>query len=245
MRRAVFVTHVPHEGPGLIGEIAVELGFCVETVEAHRGDPLPADLGGGDLLVVMGGPMGVGDLDDPRFPWLKPTAQLLKERLIRDEPSLGICLGCQLLAHAAGAAVRPMRDDQGERVREIGWLPVRLHPVEDALTVGLPAVATVLHWHGDGCGLPPGAVWLASTEVCPVQMFRLGRSVGIQFHPEVDAATACQWADEDAAFVRAAYGPQGVEKVKGSCAAVLGETDAFRRELLRRVFALADPSSGP
>ena len=193
------------------------------------------------MLVVMGGPMGVGDLGDPRFPWLEPTAALLQERLERDEPSLGICLGCQLLAHAAGASVAPMRDAGGERVRELGWLPIRLHQATgDPLIAGLSERATVLHWHGDGCELPPGATWLASTEVCPVQMFRLVRSVGIQFHPEVDAATACQWADEDAAFVRAAHGPDGVERVKDSCAAMLGETDGFRRELLRRVFALTE-----
>jgi GMP synthase (glutamine-hydrolysing) len=239
MQRAVFVTHVPHEGAGLAGEIAAELGFRVETVEAHQGEPLPTNLGSKDVLVVMGGPMGVRDLQDPRFPWLEPTVALLRERLAKDYPSLGICLGCQLMAHAAGAKVQALQGPDGVRIKELGWLPIRMESSDDDLTRGLPGELTVLHWHGDGCALPSGATWLASSEVCPVQMFRIGKNVGVQFHPEVDAATACLWAEEDAVFVREAHGPDGVEQVRRDCERMFGQTDSMRRELLRRIFRLA------
>ena len=239
MHRAVFVMHVPHEGPGLAGEIAEEMGFQVKTVEAHQGEPLPQNLGVNEILVVMGGPMGVRDLGDSRFPWLQPTVDLLSQRLAMNYPSLGICLGCQLLAHAAGAKVEAMHDPHGVRVRELGWLPIRIESSSDELTRGLPQSLTVLHWHGDSCALPKGATWLASTEVCPVQMFRIGKNVGIQFHPEVDVATACIWAEEDAQFVCEAHGLEGVERVKQDCARMFGETDSQRRELLRRIFRLA------
>ena len=142
----------------------------------------------------------------------------------------------QLIAHAAGAKVVPMTDTSGRRLREVGW--GRLDFVgTDAITRGLPASIEVLHWHGDGCDLPAGASLLASTAVCPVQMFRLGRSFGMQFHPEIDGPTACLWAQEDADFVRAANGPDGVERLQAASPEVAQRTLAHRRRLLAQAVA--------
>ena len=232
MPRAFCLTNVPHEGPALIGELLVGMGYDVHTIQTYAGQAWPADLGRGDLLVVMGGPMGVADIGAPEFPWLAPVADLLRRRLAEGAPNLGICLGAQLLAHAAGARVAPMVDAAGRRVREVGWGALRVFPEADPCVQGLPSEIEVLHWHGDACALPPGAVLLASTPACPVQMFRLGRSLGLQFHPEIDGATACLWAGEDAAFVEAANGPDGVAGLRAVSPAAARRTEALRRRLL-------------
>ena len=169
----------------MLGEFLAAAGYTLESREVFRGEPLPADLGPEDILVIMGGPMGVADLGDPTMPWLAAEVALLRERLTRGWPNLGVCLGMQLMAHAAGAKVATMKDAAGACVREVGWGRLDFHGT-DTITRGLPASIEVLHWHGDACELPEGAILLASTKVCPVQMFRLGRSVGMQFHPEVD-----------------------------------------------------------
>jgi GMP synthase-like glutamine amidotransferase len=236
MPRAVCLTNVAHEGPGLLGELLAESGYQVEIVEAFRGGALPNDLGAEDVLVVMGGPMGVADIGKPETPWLAPVVDLLRARLAKDWPNIGVCLGMQLIAHAAGAKVVPMAAADGRRLREVGW--GRLDFVgTDAITRGLPASIEVLHWHGDGCALPVGATLLASTPVCPVQMFRLGRSFGMQFHPEIDGPTACVWAKEDADFVQAANGPDGVACLQAGSPAAAERTYAHRRRLLAQALA--------
>lgn len=234
MPRAVCVSHVPHEGPGLLRDALEARGLPLDLVEAHRGEPLPSGLGGRDLLLVMGGPMGVADVGSAAAPWLAPLVGILRERLDRAAPVLGICLGAQLLAHAAGARVAPMTDARGARLREVGWGEVRLHRGADPLLDGLPARIEVLHWHGDACALPAGAALLASTDACPVQMFRLGRAIGIQFHPEIDGPTSAAWADEDAAFVAAAAGPEGIARIRAEAPAAGRRSEPLRRLLLER-----------
>ncbi len=217
----------------MLGEVLAAAGFVLESREVFRGEPLPADLGPDDLLVVMGGPMGVADLGDPAMPWLADEVALLRERLARGWPNLGVCLGMQLLAHAAGAKVAPMQDATRARVREVGWGRLDFHGT-DAATRGLPASIEVLHWHGDACELPLDATLLASTKICPVQMFRLGRSVGMQFHPEVDGPMAALWAEEDADFVLGANGPGGVAALQAASPAAAARSLASRHRLLRQ-----------
>ena len=137
MPRAVCLTNVAHEGPGMLGELLGEAGYQVQVVEAFAGGALPRDLGAEDMLVVMGGPMGVADIGKPETPWLAPVVELLRARLAKDWPNIGVCLGMQLIAHAAGAKVAPMVDATGRRLREVGW--GRLDFVgTDAITRGLP-----------------------------------------------------------------------------------------------------------
>jgi GMP synthase (glutamine-hydrolysing) len=222
--RAMVVQHVAMEGPARIADLCAARGIAVDVRHVAEGDAVPARVAEGELLIVMGGGMGVGDKDDPRYPFLRAEIALLETALRDGRPVLGVCLGAQLLAHAAGARVGANvgRDREGRetRVREVGWGPVTfLGRADEPVLAGLGAEETVLHWHGDTFDLPAGAVRLASTALCNNQAFRLGtRAFGLQFHVEADADMARRWAVEDAEFVRSARGPDGPARV-------LAETD--------------------
>jgi GMP synthase (glutamine-hydrolysing) len=145
-------------------------------------DPLAAD-----LLIVLGGPIGV--YEEEQYPFVREELAFLTMRLAANRPTLGICLGCQLIARALGARVYPMG------VKEIGFSPIQLSPegMRSCLSV-LAEDGTVLHWHGDTFDLPPGTVNLAYTKTCPNQAFAYGRNVlGLQFHLEISAAHFERW----------------------------------------------------
>jgi len=172
------IHHVSFEGLGRIADWAEARGWSRSATWQHRGDALP-DLEMVDLLVVTGGPMSVGD--EAEFPWLRAEKDLIRDSLRRGIPTLGICLGAQLIAEVCGAAVAPMGR------KEIGWFPVRKHA--DALSLAwmddFPETQTVLHWHGDQFQIPAGARRLWSSELCPNQGFCIGSALGLQFHLEL------------------------------------------------------------
>jgi len=131
MRRAIVIQHVAMEGPERIAELCREREIAVEIRAVYAGDPVHAALAADELLIVMGGGMGVGDRDDGRYPFLNLELALLARAIGDGRAILGVCLGAQLLAHAAGARVYPnvRRDDaaggavgaRALRVREVGW----------------------------------------------------------------------------------------------------------------------------
>ena len=126
-RRCVVIQHASTEGPLRIGELFAEAGVAVEPIAVHRGEPVPRTLPEGVPLVVMGGSMGVSDLGDTGYPYLADEVALLRDRLAAAAPVLGVCLGAQLVAHAAGARVFPNSRPSTEgpvRVYELGWAPV-------------------------------------------------------------------------------------------------------------------------
>lgn len=218
MQRATILEHVAHESPARVGSALERAGLTVVRIPLHAGVPVPKDPRELGLLVVMGGPMGVEDAGDARYPFLAPELALLRAALAADVPILGICLGAQLLAAAAGARVFPnMSGDPPKPMREVGW--GALHFVrtaeEEPVLRGLDPAEMVLHWHGDTFDLPAGATLLASTLSCENQMYRLGRrQFGLQFHVELDDPDVATWLEMDPDYVRGALGPHGPERIR-------------------------------
>jgi GMP synthase-like glutamine amidotransferase len=183
MPRCLVVQHVEPEGPYAIGEALRSNGGSLDISRVFDGDELPTDTHGYDGLVVMGGPASA--TTDDGFPSRRDELRLLSDALERGIPTLGVCLGAQLLVLAAGGTVRAGADGQ-----EIGWAPIELSTgaATDPLLAGLPPTPTVLHWHGDTFDLPPSATHLASSPRYVNQAFRIGEHAwGLQFHLEVDA----------------------------------------------------------
>ncbi len=187
------------------------------------GASVPVAMDNGDILIVMGGSMGVADAHDPRYPFLAREVALLHRVLAHKQPVLGVCLGAQLLAHAAGSRVYPnQRPDAGGILRprrEVGFGEVRLlGSGDEPVLAGLPKTIPVLHWHGDTFDLPATAVRLAESDVCQNQAFRIGSNTfGLQFHVETDAALVREWAEADSEFVRSALGPEGPAQIMAMC----------------------------
>jgi GMP synthase (glutamine-hydrolysing) len=192
-RPVLVVQHTAVCPPGRVGDWLTESGCDLDVVRPYAGESQPTDLSGHAGLVVLGGEMGA--YDDAIAPWLPATRALLARAVVEAVPTLGICLGHQLLAVATGGRVaRSATGQQG------GTLPVGLLPsaAEDALFATVPADAVATHWNNDlVVELPPGAVELARTPA-GVQALRLGRAAwGVQFHPEVDLALVRPWAAAD------------------------------------------------
>ncbi|MCP3142344.1 type 1 glutamine amidotransferase [Pyxidicoccus xibeiensis] len=184
--RAVVFQHEEHEGAGLLGPVLQEAGFTlVNRFRTVKREDVDAD-----LVVVMGGPMGVYEAE--QHPFLHDELALLTERLAYERPCLGICLGAQLLASAAGAEVFV-----GKNGFEVGVAPVRWTQdgLKDPVIAGVRPKTVVAHWHGDTWKPVPDAALLASTDRYSQQAFRLGKSYGFQFHLELTATEMGRWLD--------------------------------------------------
>jgi GMP synthase (glutamine-hydrolysing) len=192
----VLVVHNDDSDPvARLGDWLTDAGLDLRLV---AGPDLPPDLSGYDGLVVLGGAMGAHD--DATVPWLPHERALLREAVTTELPTLGVCLGAQLLALAHGGRVEPSPGGP-----EIGaqLIAKRAAASTDPLFGPMPITPDVLQWHFDAITvLPPGAVHLASSPVCDNQAFRLGRLAwGIQFHIETTPEIVRSWAVEDAGLL--------------------------------------------
>jgi GMP synthase-like glutamine amidotransferase len=179
---------------GRLGDWLIEAGADLEVVRGPAGAEIPQELTGFSGLVVMGGAPNA--YEDDRAPWLPDVRSLLATAVRTELPTLAICLGGQLLAAATGGRVgRAETREYGAQL-----IAKRQSAASDPLFKELPITPDVLQWHVDAVTeLPPGAVLLASSAVCEVQAFRVGRLAwGTQFHIETTPETVRAWADEDA-----------------------------------------------
>lgn len=187
--RIHWLQHVPFEGLGSIGDWAAKYEVRVTGSRMFAGDELPP-LAAFDLLIVMGGPMSVNDTLS--HPWLSTEQAFIAQAMDGGKMILGICLGAQLIASAAGADVYP------NGCKEIGWFPVERTAVAPSHPVGkvLADRAEVFHWHGETFDLPKGAAHLMRSPGCAHQAFALGdRIVGLQYHLETTMASARNLVD--------------------------------------------------
>tara|TARA_Y100001968_G_scaffold257372_1_gene243999 strand:+ start:285 stop:1016 length:732 start_codon:yes stop_codon:yes gene_type:complete len=212
MTRLLVLQHLEREGPGLFSRIAEERGFSVCIFRLDLGDSLP-ELSNGDLLLVLGGPMGIRDIDNPNFLWLNKEVDLIKEALNQDIGIIGVCLGAQLLAYAAGGDVEVLEERISlQPLAEIGWNTVssNVFNKKNKLTTLLCKPFPVLHWHADRILLPKTAELLASSDRCKEQLFQIGSlAYGIQFHVEIEDEMVDRWIEEDKHFISSALGSDG------------------------------------
>ncbi|MGW1183622.1 type 1 glutamine amidotransferase [Streptomyces drozdowiczii] len=183
------VQNTPYGGPGRLGAWLGATGLELEVLRPYAGEELPSGLGGRPLLVLGGGFLPD---DDARAPWLAAARRLVAQALADGTPMLGICLGGQMLAQVAGGTVRGSYGTP-----EYGSTAIHLRPeaADDPLLAGLGGTVPAIERHVDAVTrLPAGAVWLASSDSCPYQAFRVGeRAWGVQFHPEAEARNISAW----------------------------------------------------
>jgi len=214
MSRAVILQHAPYQGPGRIVLVFRDYGIPTEVRHLYQGDEVPTDLDELRVLIVLDGPMAVADVGGERYPFLAKEVETLKRLVQFDRPVLGIGLGAQLLAHAAGAKVYPnvkpgaTPQDPTTPIPEVGWGPVQF-PFPggtDPIVFGLNDGAQMFHFHVDTFDLPKlpapanpapppapppptGNVLLSTTRTCKNQAFRFkSRLIGFQYHFELTQA---------------------------------------------------------
>lgn len=188
MKNAIVIRHLAFEDLGSLANVLKQQDYKVTYVEAGLESLAEIDPLTPDLLVILGGPIGAYDEQD--YPFLVDEMRLLERRLASDLPTLGICLGAQLIAHTLGAKVYPGKE------KEIGWSPLELSNagMHSALAYLAVEHTSVLHWHGDTFDLPINSTLLASSVKYQNQAFSWGKSgLALQFHPEVTARGLERW----------------------------------------------------
>ncbi len=177
-KRALIIRHVPHEGIAGYRAPIEDAGYEVDRIDVTDPDFATLDLCTPDLLIMMGGPMGVYEQD--RYPWIACQLRRLARRLEADRPTLGVCFGAQMMAAALGGEV------YAGPVKEVGFHPVHIHHDVSANPLHHLADTPILHWHGDTFTLPDNVELLASSHLYRHQAFRRGRNIlGLQFHAEM------------------------------------------------------------
>jgi len=234
MKRALIIRHVPYEGVAGFRQPIEAAGYQVSRIDVADPEFAKLDLREPDLLIMMGGSMGVYEQD--RHPWITCQLRRLALRLAADRPTLGVCFGAQMMAAAMGARVYP------GPAKEIGFHPVTTHDAADSPLRHIADVP-ILHWHGDTFTLPEGTELLASSPMYAHQAFRRGRNLlALQFHAEMGEdprfdAWVSQWhgdvvaAGSDEAALRAAHdahGPRAVAAGRAMIAQWLAELDGAK-----------------
>ena len=181
-----YFQHASFEGLGIIEDWIRKPGNSVTATKFFEDERLPfVDLF--DVLIIMGGPMSVGDTD--KFKWLTPEKKLIEKAIKANKKVLGICLGAQLIADVLGANVYK------NKYREIGWWNVDYKKDGQIDGLDLPSSQRTFHWHGDTFDLPNRAKLIASSEACQNQGFVLDNVMALQYHMEVTPAAVRAFVD--------------------------------------------------
>ncbi len=232
--------HIACEPPGAYEEVLLEQGAGIHRVELDQGHAIP-DWRDFDGIIAMGGPMSAND--DVALSWLKEEKAIIAEAVRAGVPYWGVCLGGQLLAASLGARVY-----RGPRP-EVGLLPVYLtgEAMGDRVFGGAPRELLTLQWHNDTFELPTGGVLLASSPLFPAQAFRWGAcAYGLQFHLEVSAEMANEWASVPAyaSDLERVLGPGSLPRLIERLDQSAGMLNAEGRKMFRRWLELVSAWKG-
>jgi GMP synthase (glutamine-hydrolysing) len=182
-----YLQHVPYEDLGMLQKWVYSPAHRVSATKFFEDDKLPF-VDSFDMLIIMGGPMSVGDHE--LFPWLEKEKELISKAIAKNKMILGICLGAQLLADVLGAKVYPNKE------KEIGWFPLKFYTDRHPLAAVFPAQLRVFHWHGDTFDLPAQSILIASSEACQNQAYLIGNQIlALQFHLETSPDLIQQFLD--------------------------------------------------
>ena len=241
IRRLLVLQHLEIEGPGLFEQFAKERNLKIEIIRLDNKNALPQTKKG-DLILIMGGPMGVKDIGSDRYPWLKLERDFIKKELKNKRPIIGICLGAQLLASAAGGDVEILKcGSPPKALAEIGWSQIFIDKSNKDFKELLEEPFHVLHWHGDRILLPNKAVLIASSMRCKEQFFKIDEfAYGLQFHIESTRAMLDKWIKEDKEFIFKGLGSNGQEILKEENKKYIDKTFFKRKFLISKLFELLD-----
>ena len=241
MRRLLVLQHLEIEGPGLFEQFAKERDLKIKIIRLDKKDNLPQTKKG-DLILIMGGPMGVKDIGSDRYPWLKLERNFIKRELENKIPIIGVCLGAQLLASAAGGDIEVLKyGSPPKALPEIGWSQIFIDKSNKDFKELFEEPFHVLHWHGDRILLPNKAVLIASSARCKEQFFRIGNfAYGLQFHVETTGAMIDNWINEDKEFVFKGLGSSGQEILREENRKYSDKTFLKRKLLISKLFELLE-----
>jgi GMP synthase (glutamine-hydrolysing) len=230
--RVLSIVHQTDAGAGVFREVARESGH--ELVDWLPTNGAAPSLGGFGAAMVFGGAMHVDE--EGNHPWIRGEKELLRALLDRGVPLLGVCLGSQLLAEAAGAEPRRASEP------EIGWKAIELTPEgrTDPLLAALPERFDAFEWHSYEAPLPEGAVALAQSPVC-LQAYRLDGSPawGLQFHAEVTTRELNAWLDSYRSDEDAVRIGLDAEALRAESAGRIDDWNELGRWIARRFLAEA------
>jgi GMP synthase-like glutamine amidotransferase len=236
--RALVVENDPTDPPGRLGEWLTEAGLDLHVVRPYAGEALPEDLQGYDAFVVLGGDQHPYPAPDgsPGAPWFPALEGLLRKAVRNSVPTLGVCLGAQLLATAHAGEVE--RSSAGPEVGP-ALVAKRDAAESDPLFRWVPIAPDVLQWHVDEITeLPRGAVLLAASTRYPHQAFRLGeRAWGLQFHIECDTPMIAKWAAGSEILGELGWAE---DAVVAACDAIMGDIEDVWQPFAARFAALAN-----
>jgi len=203
MKPVAIFRSAPSEGPGYFATYLEARAIPSVIVALDAGMPVPGDARAYSGLVFMGGSMSVND----PLPWIAPVLELIRDAVRKDVPTLGHCLGGQLISRSFGGSVGP------NPVKEIGWgeVTVQDNAVARDWFGELPAFET-FHWHGETFTIPPGATRVLSGELCTNQGFALGKHLGLQCHVEMTEALVADWCSGGADEIRESAASPGVQR---------------------------------
>lgn len=231
-KTALIIRHVPYEGVAGYRVPIEAAGYEVDRIDVSDPDFSTLDLCRHDLLIMMGGPMGVYEQES--HPWISCQLRRLAQRLEADRPTIGVCFGSQMIAAALGAEVYPGPD------MEIGFHPIAIAPQAQDGPLRHIADVPMLHWHGDTFTLPDNVELIASSPLYAHQAFRRGPNIlALQFHGEMgldprfeawieQGADAIARAGTDEATLRAAHDRLGPGAVAAGQAMVAEWLEGLR-----------------